>query len=131
MVHRVAEYEFLVLELQKCRELSGAYQVAEKGSGGGVGGDSRRKDETAPPSWGDDGAGGLGEDGIGVNVAATGERVSAGGAQQVAPAFSQAQFADEIGEQIPVGRYVAGSQSLDQLFAGGGVGRLGDLWAAD
>ena len=48
----------------------------------------------------DDRPGGLGEDGVGVDVAVAGERVTAGFAEQVAPACGLAQFGLELVDSV-------------------------------
>ena len=78
-------------------------------------------DDAACDPGADDHAGGFGEDGVGVDVAAAGERVAAGLAEQVAPACRLAQFGLELVVQRPVGGAVAVSEGGDQLLACGRV----------
>ena len=75
-------------------------------------------------------ASGLGEDGVGIDVATTSERVSAGIAEQVAPAGCLAQFSMEFLVQSAVGWSVAVGECRDQLLAGGRVGGVRDLGLA-
>ena len=130
MMDCAAEQECLVLEVQERHELAVADKVAEERCGSGVGGDACRQDEAASAARADDRAGGFGEDGVGVDVAAAGQRVAAGFAEQVAPACRLAQFGLELAVQRLVGWAVAVSEGCDQLLAGCGVRGVGDLRAA-
>ena len=125
-----AEQERLVLEVQERHELGVADEIAEERGGGRVGGDAGGQDEAAAATRVDDRAGGLGEDGVGVDVAAAGERVPAGFAEEVAPARGLAQLGLELVVQRPVGGALAVSEGGDQLLAGRRVRGVGDLGLA-
>ena len=85
--------------------------------------------KTSPlrPRARDDGTGGLGEDGVGVDVTSSGQRIAAGVAEQVTPAIGLAQFTVELLIERSLGCVFAGGEFLDQLLAGCRVGCVGDL----
>ena len=130
MMDGVAEQVGLVLEFQERHELGVADQVAEERRSRRVGGDSGRQHEAAAATRVDDRAGGLGEDGVGVDVAAAGEPVSAGFAEQMAPARGLAQLGLKLVGQRPVGGAVAVSEGCDHLLACSRVRGVRDLGLA-
>src|SRR5712692_9827131 len=73
---------------------------------------------------------GLGEDGVGVNVAASGEGVTAGFAEKMTPACCHAKLGPKLVRQCPVGRAVAICECRDHLLAGCRVRGVSDIWVA-
>ena len=74
----MAKQEGLVLEVQERHELAVADQIAEERSGRCISGDAGGQHYALAARGTDDGPGGFGEDGVGVDVAAAGQREAAG-----------------------------------------------------
>ena len=75
---------FTILEVVQADERARFHEVAEEEFGGVVGGYAGGDDDSRRPVRRDDGAGGFGEYGIGVDVAASGEREAPAAAREAA-----------------------------------------------
>ena len=95
MADRLPEF-WIRYEIQERVESTLLDQITEEGRGGLVSRNSCRHDDAQPAVGLDDGPGSLGEYCIGVDVATTGQRVSAGFAEELAPARCLAQFSLEL-----------------------------------
>ncbi|GIW91782.1 MAG: hypothetical protein KatS3mg109_2214 [Pirellulaceae bacterium] len=114
---------FAVFKVIERDEAAGLDEVAEEVLVGGVGGDAGGHHDAGASRRADEPGCQLGEDGVGIDVAPTGQGIAAAGAQELARGVCIVQGLLVL---LPEGG-VGFLQPGDEPFAGSGVGRAGDL----